>query len=260
MMNLETLKNNWESLAERDALFAILTDHRRVGGKWDVDEFMATGEMEIETVMQHLSSIRRIPDYTGKALDFGCGVGRITQALAPRFTSCVGVDISRQMIDKANALNRYAHCRYVANPAEQLPFADASFSFIYSNIVLQHVPRRYSTAYLGEFVRVLAPGGILVFGVQDSFAAPDIASLLLRVRHVLRIRSRIRAAVGVGDMRMHCLPERLVRGALGSARIVDIQFTNTAAKDFNGKLVYLRQAPASGYVGKQYCVVNEPPM
>ena len=260
MMNLETLKNNWESLAERDALFAILTDHRRVGGKWDVDEFMATGEMEIETVMHHLSSIRRIPDFTGKALDFGCGVGRITQALAPRFTSCVGVDISRQMIDKANALNRYAHCRYVANPAEQLPFADASFSFIYSNIVLQHVPRRYSTAYLGEFVRVLAPGGILVFGVQDSFAAPDIASLLLRVRHVLRIRSRIRAAVGVGDMRMHCLPERLVRGALGSARIVDIQFTNTAAKDFNGKLVYLRQAPASGYVGKQYCVVNEPPM
>ena len=260
MMNLETLKNNWESLAERDALFAILTDHRRVGGKWDVDEFMATGEMEIETVMHHLSSIRCIPDFTGKALDFGCGVGRITQALAPRFTSCVGVDISRQMIDKANALNRYAHCRYVANPAEQLPFADASFSFIYSNIVLQHVPRRYSTAYLGEFVRVLAPGGILVFGVQDSFAAPDVASLLLRVRHVLRIRSRIRAAVGVGDMRMHCLPERLVRGALGSARIVDIQFTNTAAKDFNGKLVYLRQAPASGYVGKQYCVVNEPPM
>jgi SAM-dependent methyltransferase len=260
MMNLETLKNNWESLAERDALFAILTDHRRVGGKWNVDEFMATGKAEIETVMHHLSSIRRIPDYAGKALDFGCGVGRVTQALAPRFTSCVGVDISQQMIDKAKSLNRYAHCRYVANSAEQLPFADASFSFIYSNIVLQHVPRRFSTAYLREFVRVLAPGGILVFGVQDSFAAPDVSSLLLRVRHVLRIRSRIRAAVGVGDMRMHCLPERFVRGALDSARIVDIQFTNTAAKDFNGKLVYLRQAPASGYVGKQYCVVNEPRM
>ncbi len=37
MMNLERLKNNWESLAERDALFAILTDHRRVGGKWKVE-------------------------------------------------------------------------------------------------------------------------------------------------------------------------------------------------------------------------------
>ena len=77
MMNLETLKNNWESLAERDALFAILTDHRRMGGKWTGDEFMATGKAEIETVMHHLSSIRRIPDYAGKALDFGCGVGRV---------------------------------------------------------------------------------------------------------------------------------------------------------------------------------------
>jgi SAM-dependent methyltransferase len=260
MMDLETLRNNWESLAERDALFAILTDHRRAGGKWNVDEFMATGEAEIETVMHHLASIGCIPDYGGKALDFGCGVGRLTQALAPRFTSCVGVDISRQMIDKANALNRYAHCRYVANPEEQLPFADVSFSFIYSNIVLQHVPRRFATAYLREFVRVLAPGGILIFGVQDSFAAADVTSLMLRVRHVLRIRSRIRAAAGIGDMRMHCLPERFVRGALGSARIVDVQFTNTAAKDFNGKLVYLREPPASGYVGKQYCVVNEPRM
>jgi SAM-dependent methyltransferase len=257
MMNLKSLKNNWESLAERDALFAILTDQSRVGGKWNVAEFMATGEAEIETVMHHLAGIGCIPNYAGKALDFGCGVGRVTQALAPRFTSCVGVDISRQMIEKARSLNLYAHCRYLANSGEQLAFADASFSFIYSNIVLQHVPRRFSTAYLREFVRVLAPGGLLVFGVQDSFAAPDVSSLLVRVRHVLRIRSRIRAAAGVGDMQMHCLPERVVRKALGSARIVDIQFTNTAAKDFNGELVYLREAPTSGYVGKQYCVVKE---
>jgi SAM-dependent methyltransferase len=260
MMNLERLKSNWDSLAERDALFAILTDHRRVGGKWDIAEFMATGEAEIETVMHHLASIRCVPNHAGKALDFGCGVGRVTQALAPRFASCVGVDISPQMIDKAKSLNQYAHCRYVANSAEQLPFADASFSFIYSNIVLQHVPRRFSTAYLREFVRVLAPGGVLVFGVQDSFAAPDVSSLIRRVRHILRIRSRIRAAAGFGDMQMHCLPERLVREAVGSGWIVDIQYTNTAAKDFNGELVYLRQAPTSGYVGKQYCVVGEPRM
>ena len=57
-------------------------------------------------------------------------------------------------------------------------------------------------------------------------------------------------------MQMHCLPELVVRRALGSARIVDIQYTNTAAKDFNGELVYLRQGPTSGYVGKQYCVTE----
>lgn len=257
MSHLDNLKNAWEGLAARDALNAILTDHSKAGGKWDVADFLATGDAEIQTVMSHLATIGHIPNSNGAALDFGCGVGRLTQALARRFASCVGVDISQQMIQQAAALNPYANCRYVAGSAAPLPFGDGSFSFIYSNIVLQHVPRHFAKEYLREFVRLLAPDGILVFGVQDSFAAPDLSSRLTRIRHVVHFRSRIRVALkrGTGDMKMHCLPERIVRRALGSATIVDIQFTNTAAPDFNGKLVYLKQPSASGYSGKQYCVV-----
>jgi SAM-dependent methyltransferase len=260
LMKLDKLKDDWESLAERDALGAILTDASRADGKWDIAEFFATGEAEMEVVMRHLASIGRLPGFDGAALDFGCGVGRVTQALARRFASCAGVDISRQMIEKADSLNQYPHCSYVVHSDTKLPFADGNFSFLYSNIVLQHVPPNYSERYLREFVRVLAPGGVLVFGVQDSFAAPDFASRMVRIRHVLHLKSRIQDALGVGErhMRMHCLPEQVVRRALGSAKVADVQFTNTAAKDFNGKLVYLPQAPASGYVGKQYCVVKEP--
>ncbi len=258
MTSLNKLKNAWESLAGRDALSAILTDDSKAGGKWDVAEFMATGDAEIERVLSHLAAIGRSPEFTGAALDFGCGVGRLTQGLARRFASCVGVDISEQMIRQAESLNQYPHCRYVANSASRLPFADASFAFLYSNIVLQHVPRALAKNYLREFVRVLAPDGVLVFGVQDSFAAPDLSSRMIRARHVLHFRSRIRVALkrGPGDMQMHCLPEHIVRRALGSAKVADIQFTNTAARDFNGRLVYLEQAPSSGYVGKQYCVVK----
>jgi SAM-dependent methyltransferase len=258
-MNLKKLKNDWEDLAERDALGAILTDASRADGKWDIAEFMATGDAEIETVMSHLARIGQVPNRDGEALDFGCGVGRLTQSLARRFAHCVGVDISPQMIEKAVALNRYAHCRYMVHSETRLPFADASFSFIYSNIVLQHVPARFSEQYLRDFVRMLAPGGVLVFGVQDSFATPNIATRMIRVRHILHVRSRIEGVLRLGQrhMQMHCLPERVVRQALTGAQVVDIQFTNTAAKDFNGRLVYLERAPASGYVGKQYCVIND---
>lgn len=261
MTSLDKLKNAWESLASRDALSAILTDDSKAGGKWDLAEFMATGDAEIETVMNHLAAIGHTPDFSGAALDFGCGVGRLTQALARRFASCVGLDISEQMVRQAGLLNQYPHCRYIASSAVRLPFDDAGFAFLYSNIVLQHVPRALAKNYLREFVRVLAPGGVLVFGVQDRFAGPDLSSRMVRVRHVLHLRSRIRVALkrGAGDMQMHCLPEALVRRILVSAKmpasIVDIRFTNTAARDFNGKLVYLDRAPASGYVGKQYCVV-----
>ena len=258
MAQLDKLKSDWEGLAERDALWAILTDGSKAGGKWDVADFMATGEAEIQTVMNHLARIGRTPDFNGAALDFGCGVGRLTQALARRFLSAAGIDISQHMIDKANSLNRYPRCHYVTGSGLSLTFADASFSFIYSNIVLQHMPPSFAQSYLQEFVRVLAPGGVLIFGVQDSFQVRDASSLFTRIRQVLRLRTLLNKALrNTPVMQMHCLPERLVQRALGSAKIVDVQFTNTADRDFNGKLIYRASPPASGYISKQYCAVKE---
>ena len=258
MTNLTALRKTWDDLAERDALGAILTDPSRSNGRWDIDEFMQTGEDEIDTVLQHLQHIGHWPDLSGKALDFGCGVGRLTQAMARRFASCAGLDISTHMIGVAESLNQHAHCTYQVGTGNELPFADGTFSFVYSNIVLQHVPRKYAVGYLREFERVMEPGGVLVFGVQDGFAAPDLASSMVRLRHILRIRSRLRSSFGQsrGDMQMHLLPERFVRAALRKSRIVDVQLTNTAAKDFNGHLQYLNEAPTRGYVGKQYCAIK----
>src|ERR1700688_1689904 len=155
MSKLSGLKSDCESLAQRDALAAILTDPSKSGRKWDLTEFMATGDAEIETVLQHLEAIGLQPDPGGAVLDFGCGVGRLTQALARRFQSCVGIDISQEMITQANALNHYGHCRYLVSATPQLPFADESFSFLYSNIVMKNVPRSYGVSYLREVTRVL---------------------------------------------------------------------------------------------------------
>ena len=259
MTSLAELQITWENLAGRDALGAILTDPAKTGAGWSIAEFMATGNAEIETVFRYLADINSVPESNGVALDFGCGVGRLTQAIARRFTIAVGVDISSKMIQMAKFLDQIDRCRYVVVADTRLPFADETFSFIYSNIVLQHIPRKYSLAYLCEFQRVLKPGGILVFGVQDRFAAPDFSSRMVRIRHVLRIGSRLRTVLGRSneDMQMHCLPEQVIRAALHSTRVVDVQLTNTAAKDFNGRLEYLSQAPERGYVGKQYCVFKD---
>src|SRR6202012_2024892 len=131
MSQLSDLKRDWESLAQRDAMAAILTDESKSGGKWDVTEFMATGDAEIETVLQHLEAIGLQPDLRGTALDFGCGVGRLTQALARRFRSSVGVDISHEMIAQANTLNQYEHCRYVVNARRNCPPANGSSPSLY---------------------------------------------------------------------------------------------------------------------------------
>jgi SAM-dependent methyltransferase len=257
-MDLEQLRSDWDALAKRDALWAILTDGDKAGGGWDVGEFFSTGEIEMATVMGYLGEVGCLPDAAGAALDFGCGVGRLTQALARRFAASVGLDISEEMIRRAETLNQYAHCTYLTSVAERLLLAEESFAFVYSNIVLQHMPRRLAVGYLREFVRVLEPGGVLVFGVQDSFAANDVASRIARARDVLRLRTRLKVVMGrqEGDMQLHLLSEAEVRDAVRPAMVVDVRLTNTAAKDFNGRLVYLSEPPTSGYVGKQYCVVK----
>ena len=258
MIDLERLRTDWDALAKRDALWAILTDGTKANGGWDVGEFFETGEIEMATVMGYLGEVGCLPDSAGAALDFGCGVGRLTQAMARRFAASVGVDISEEMIRKAEALNQYAHCSYLTSVAERLLFADESFAFVYSNIVLQHLPRKLALGYLREFVRVLEPGGVLVFGVQDSFVGRDVASRVTRARDILRMRTRLKAVMGrrEGDMQLHLLSEAEVREAVRPSLVVDVRLTNTAAKDFNGRLVYLSEMPTSGYVGKQYCVVK----
>ena len=68
------------------------------------------------------------------------------------------------MIELARLHDRTGRCRFVLNETDRLPgIASGTFDFVYSNIVLQHVEPRFTRRYLAEFVRVLRPGGLLVF-------------------------------------------------------------------------------------------------
>jgi ubiquinone/menaquinone biosynthesis C-methylase UbiE len=102
----------------------------------------------------------------GRALDFGCGVGRLSRPLGERFRECVGLDISEGMLKLARELNDdRPNCRFVVNDAPDLgQFETASFDFVYSSLVLQHMPSAEMVeAYVSEFLRVLRPGGLAVF-------------------------------------------------------------------------------------------------
>jgi ubiquinone/menaquinone biosynthesis C-methylase UbiE len=105
-----------------------------------------------------------------RGLDFGCGVGRLTRAYALRFSKCVGVDISGEMISQARELNnQFPNCEFVVNHASKLPFPDESFEFVSSFIVLQHVPTEQEILnWITEFLRVLSPGGTVIFQVPDK--------------------------------------------------------------------------------------------
>lgn len=171
---LGRLQNVWESHAKDDALWAIASSPQRKDGKWDVAEFFTTGVIEIDRLLATLAS-NDIAFDSAAALDFGCGVGRLSQALAPHFQSVCGVDISPTMIAMANRLNQHPDkCRFVINAEQDLAlFRDESFSFTYSNMVLQHIPPDLTRKYLVEFGRVLKPDGLLIFQLPSRFTVQE---------------------------------------------------------------------------------------
>lgn len=180
-MDLKELQKNWNQFGEQDPLWAILVDEKKKGGKWDIEEFFKTGREEIAAVLDWVNSLG-IPLRRGRALDFGCGVGRLTQALALYFEMCFGIDIAPSMINLAKNYNHFEDkCKYYLNSADNLSlFENNYFDFIYSNIVLQHMEPRYSQEYIAEFIRVLSPGGVAVFQVPSEpavhgSALPDSA-------------------------------------------------------------------------------------
>jgi SAM-dependent methyltransferase len=202
-MELDELQRHWDTFGRRDPLGAILTDPDRLGQRWDEAEFLKTGQEEIAAALDHARRLG-VPRQRRRALDFGCGAGRLTQALASFVNEAVGVDIAPSMIARARALNRAgARCTFQANDRPDLSrFDSGSFDVIYTGRVLQHMAPRYAEAYLREFARVLAPGGYLSFDAPSEHGFFDVDG-----RPAQRPASEYRASIHIVNP-----PGRLVPG------------------------------------------------
>ncbi len=165
MSDIGTAEAFWDSLALQDPLWAILSDPTRAGGRWDLESFFRTGEREISTLVYQIDNlVGGGGPAKSTALDFGCGVGRLSQALALSYESVVGVDVSARMIEHARRLHRTDRLTFVHNSRDDLTvLADRRFDLIYTDLVLQHMPPPAALKYLDEFLHLLSPGGMLVF-------------------------------------------------------------------------------------------------
>jgi SAM-dependent methyltransferase len=173
-VELRKLQQHWDAFGEQDPLWAVLTAPGKRGGGWDVDEFFATGRQDVEQALGALAE-RGIAIERDRALDFGCGVGRLTRALAAEFASCDGVDVAASMVDRARELNLDGdRVRFHHNDAPDLRlFADGSFDFILALIVLQHMRPELMRGYLHEFVRLLRPSGVAFFSIPEWYLAGE---------------------------------------------------------------------------------------
>jgi SAM-dependent methyltransferase len=162
-------RRDWEDLAAFDPWSAILREPGRVRA-WNVDDFLATGKRDAERALADAAA-HGLPSSRRRALDFGCGVGRVTRVLADRFDDVLGLDISPTMVARARELDgAAARVRYRVGAQAELDVLPAEdFDFVVSLLVLQHLP---SPEDVEEAVRALtrrvAVGGALVLQVPSE--------------------------------------------------------------------------------------------
>lgn len=230
-MSVERQQRDWEDLARLDPRWAIVAGDEHRFGRWDTEAFLETGRVEADKAMRRAERLGR-PVHHRRALEFGCGTGRVTRALAAHFPECVGVDISPRMVEEARSANSdVPGLSFEVNAEESLAaFPSGGFDLVYSRLVLQHVPgRRAILGYVRELARLLAPGGLLLFQLPSH----------IPWRHRVQPQRRLYAAlrrIGVPSgalyrrlrlqpIRMSAVPVAEVRHALeqSGARVLEVR-------------------------------------
>ena len=156
---------DWEKLGASDPYWAVLTDDsfHRTGLTPDRRaDFFARGEQDVANVF---SAIQRwiAPQFRpARALDFGCGVGRLVIPMAKRCGSVVGVDVSHAMLAEARQNAKRAGVTNVTFvPSDDaLSKVEGRFDFVHSYIVLQHIPVPRGEAITKRLLDLLKPGGV----------------------------------------------------------------------------------------------------
>lgn len=148
---------DWKALGDNEPYWGVLTDERFRTSNLESDgigAFYKTGVQEIATLVQQAEQIIHHPVRATRALDFGCGVGRLTEAMSAYSDHVVGVDVSEGMLSQARS-RQMPRTSYVA----ELP--NERFDWINSFIVFQHIPPARGLKLLEQLLERAAPFALL---------------------------------------------------------------------------------------------------
>ena len=160
-----------------------------------------------ERVLERLDYLKIKPEVI---LDIGSGTGFCTSFLNNRYTDArvISLDVSEHMLGHARSLHAHDRNSFVCADAEQLPFADKSVDFIFSNLTLQWCSDLAHT--FSEFRRVLRTNGLVMFSTFGPDTLGELRASWQSVddyEHVnrfvdLHIVGDALVAAGMGDVVM----------------------------------------------------------
>ena len=193
----------WEAFGANDPYYGVLTNEAFRTGVFGDDErreFFDSGRQHISNYLNRIESLVG-PVRRGRALDFGCGVGRLALPLASEacFAHVDGVDVSVSMLSEARAnADRMSveNVGFIASPvffgSIDVTADHRRYSFIHSFIVLQHIPPAKGYQIFRDLLERLEPGGVIAI----HFPYFRRVASLRKLANYLRVRSKLLHSVG----------------------------------------------------------------
>jgi SAM-dependent methyltransferase len=233
---------DWREIGASDPYWGVISHPRFQRDNLTpeaVEDFYRSGRDEIETIATGLGWLTgRVP--SGRALDFGCGVGRLTEAMTRFAGEVVGYDVSPGMLELARA--RGGKVIYV----NALP--DGPFDWINSHIVFQHIPQGRGLALLRQLMDRLAVEGLVSLHVTvwrepdlEHRSAKGVEGMLLALR-----RWRKALSLPAGHIHMFDYDLSAVIRILNEADIEDMRLISTNHAGHHGVTILgRRNAPKS---------------
>jgi trans-aconitate methyltransferase len=185
---MENTDHHWQQWGNFDPYRAVLFDdkYKRTLVNAHLEEFFQTGEDYIDSLVAKLAALYPGMHF-GTAVDFGCGVGRLSIPLAKRFQRVIGVDISPAMLNESRQ-----NCSvFGITNAEFIPSDDLvsrvprGVQFVHSYLVLQHIPVERGLVITYNLVDRLAAGGLCALHVPIDRDLGLLKNIAYFAKHAL---------------------------------------------------------------------------
>lgn len=134
-------------------------------GKWFLRSKTWT-DYVLEVALEDLTHLLGEQQQFDVIADVGCGYGRSMKKLNDRYQPkrLIAMDIDQEMLDETKkevALHNLSHVEYVRCSSSMIKLEDNSVDMLFCHQTFHHLI--YQPEALAEFLRILKPGGVLLF-------------------------------------------------------------------------------------------------
>ncbi len=246
-------KHPWSIIGEKEPFFGVLSDTQYKSTELTpekIDAFYQSGQREIKDLIILCKKLWGeklwVKQDTIKALDFGCGVGRHSLALAEIFSHVTAYDISPTMVAQAQERVREAKINNIVFQTE-LP-TSLGFDWINSYIVFQHIHPKEGINLLKHLTALTNPGAVLTLHIpfwREPHLGPPSNPISIGSTSLTRFLARLGRRPSENLIQMHHYDLSAIMKVLNQAGFYDVHLKYNNQGGFHGAWIISKRSTKS---------------